>query len=391
MTGLYIHVPFCRRRCEYCDFITDAGMTKFIPAYLHALVKEVRFVGERVGKITDPIGSVYLGGGTPSLLSAQQVSGLLAEVRSHFEVIANAEVTLEANPGTTSSLDFGGLLATGVNRLSFGAQSFLDQELKSLGRIHTVDQILTSFTQARKAGFKNISLDLIFGIPGQTLETWQTSLDAVIALYPEHLSLYSLILEEGTPLFERVKEGTVVLPESDRVADMYLLAREALAKSGYEQYEISNWAREERIESVHNKVYWHNQPYHAFGTGAHRRFDDYRSSNVENTIEYIRRMTIDQPLEPDWISPATAEVLEITPKVSMQETMMLGLRLVREGVSEREFFERYQQQMSDVFAKEIRHILARGLVEWVELTNGRALRLTQPGMMIGNQAFMEFV
>jgi len=391
MTGLYIHIPFCLRRCEYCDFITDAGMTKIIPAYLHSLVKEIRFVGDLVGKGQESVGSIYIGGGTPSLLRAQQVAEIIDEVANQFVVAEHAEVTLEANPGTTQALDFAGLLGAGVNRLSLGAQSFVEKELIALGRIHTVDQIKRSFVQAREAGFNNISLDLIFGIPGQTLQTWQSSLEAVLALRPEHLSLYSLILEDGTPLFERVKEGSVCLPDSDLVADMYLLARDLLLRTGFVHYEISNWAREENLESAHNKVYWRNQPYHAFGTGAHRRFNDYRTSNVENTIEYIRRMMTDQPLEPHSISPATAEVLEITPEISMQETMMLGLRLVREGVSEREFFERYQQQMSYVFAKEIRHILARGLVEWVESTNGRALRLTQAGMMIGNQAFMEFV
>ena len=391
MTGLYIHIPFCLRRCEYCDFITEAGMTKIIPAYLNALLKEVRFVGEHSRNKDECISSIYLGGGTPSLLRADQVKTLLDQVKAQFQISEDAEVTLEANPGTTRTMDFEGLLAAGVNRLSFGAQSFHDDELKALGRIHSTAQITASFLLAREAGFVNISLDMIFGIPGQTLETWHESLRAALALKPEHLSLYSLILEEGTPLFDQVTQGKVRLPEGDVVADMYLLAREVLGKAGFGHYEISNWAREERLESQHNKVYWYNQPYHAFGTGAHRRLDNYRSFNVENTIEYIARMMAEQPLEPDWISHATAEVLEITPKTSMQETMMLGLRLVREGVSEKAFFERYQKEMTVMFAKEIRHILARGLVEWVSDANGRALRLTYQGVMVGNQAFMEFV
>ncbi|MGB4594327.1 MAG: radical SAM family heme chaperone HemW [Anaerolineaceae bacterium] len=391
MTGLYIHIPFCLRRCEYCDFITEAGMTKIVPAYLNALVKEVRFVGERSGKRGGPIESVYIGGGTPSLLRADQVKVVLGEVKQQFEVVKGAEVTLEANPGTTRSLDFGGLLEAGVNRLSFGAQSFLDDELKALGRIHSVEQIIASCEQARLAGFDNISLDLIFGIPGQTLETWKNNLQAVFALNPEHLSLYSLILEEGTLLFEHVSQGKMHLPEGDVVADMYLMARVMLGEAGFEHYEISNWAREERLESQHNKVYWHNQPYHAFGTGAHRCFDGCRSFNVENTIEYIGRMMSEPLLWENWLSPATAEVLEVTPKISMQETMMLGLRLVREGISERAFLDRYGQEMTSVFAKEIKRILARGLVEWVDGSDGRVLRLTQQGVMVGNQAFMEFV
>lgn len=387
MTGVYIHIPFCLRRCAYCDFITDARMSKIIPAYLDGLLKEIRFVGQNNIAEHSEIGSIYFGGGTPSLLRADQVKRVIDEIIARFAVEKSAEITLEANPATSVEINFAGLLKAGINRLSLGAQSFINSELTVLNRIHSVEQITQSVEQARQEGFSNISLDLIFGIPGQTLETWCESLSAALMLDVEHLSLYSLILEEGTPMAKAVTAGEVKLPDDDEVADMYALAREKLRSGGYEHYEISNWAKRPELESRHNKVYWLNEPYHGFGTGAHRRLDNYRSNNTLDTLDYLRRMNEGVLDKPEFISPATVECFQITPKVSMQETMMLGLRLVREGVSARRFRERYCVDIEEVFAKEVRHLLNRGLAEW----QGRTLRLTSQGLSVGNQAFMEFV
>lgn len=366
-------------------------MSKIIPAYLDGLLKEIRFVSQNDDARHANIGSIYVGGGTPSLLRADQVKRVIGEISTRFEVEKCAEITLEANPATSAEIDFARLLNVGINRLSLGAQSFIAEELTALNRIHSVKQITQSVAQAREVGFTNISLDLIFGIPGQTLETWSESLSAALALGVEHLSLYSLILEEGTPMAKAVAAGQVRLPDDDEVADMYELAREKLQSGGYEHYEISNWAKRPELESKHNKVYWLNEPYHGFGVGAHRRLDNHRSNNTLDTLDYLRRMNQGTLDKPEFISPATVDCVQITPEVSMQETMMLGLRLVREGVSDRKFRERYGVDMGNVFAREIRHLLRRGLVEWIELPQDRMLRLTPRGVGVGNQAFMEFV
>lgn len=391
MTGLYVHIPFCLRRCEYCDFITDAGMTKIIPAYLNALEKEIQFTGWRVSDAYREISSIYFGGGTPSLVRSDQIYRLMESIRRHFTVLEDSEVTLEANPGTAKSIDFEGLVAAGVNRLSLGAQSFVESELRALGRIHSVQQTIETVNQARNGGFRNISLDLMFGIPTQTDASWQMSLKSALDLNVDHLSLYSLILEPGTPLFDRVEDGKVKLPEGDLVADMYSYAREMLCEAGFEQYEISNWARELSFESKHNKTYWLNHPYHGFGTAAHRRIGYHRSSNMDDTISYIDRMNRGEIIDDTAVSIAISNLLEIDWITSMKETLMLGLRLLREGVSERGFLARYGQDLESVFAKEIRHLMARGIVEWAETSNGRCLRLTYNGVMVGNQAFMEFI
>jgi len=391
MISVYIHVPFCVRRCLYCDFITYAGQQAWLPAYVEAAIKEIHWLGSSTGKIDEPAQTVYFGGGTPSLLSIRQVEALLAAVDLSFGLMQNAEITLEANPGTLTLDYLRELRATGVNRLSLGVQSFSDAELAQLGRIHTCEEAMESIFWARQAGFENLSLDLIFGLPKQSLRVWENNLREVIRIHPEHLSLYNLIVEEGTPLAEQIANRKIPAPDEDLAADMYELTMDFLASAGYEQYEISNWATSPEFESRHNKAYWQMTPYLGIGAAAAGFAENVRTVNTPSIPVYIRRISDQESTLPFPLSEANNERIFVENFTQMQEIMMLGLRLTREGVSQAEFQHRYGKDMVMVFPQEIARLLDKGLVEWVNLANGQHLRLTRHGRMLGNQAFMEFV
>jgi len=386
MTAVYIHFPFCVQRCQYCDFITYAGMSHFIPTYLGALKKEMRLVMTGA-KSAD---TIYFGGGTPSLLTPGQVDELLHTIDELIGTNPMAEITLEANPGTVSLESLQSLRKVGVNRLSLGIQSFLDSDLRILGRIHSAKQARESITDAQQAGFDNISLDFIFGLPGQTLQAWQQNLELALSYGVQHLSLYSLIIEPGTPFERQVESGKMQLPDDDLVADMFELAMDFLPKHGFQQYEISSWALGTENESRHNKVYWNNQDYFGLGAGAHGKVGDFRVQNVPTIADYIQKM---DPANENIgrFSPALEEKLFVDEKTAMQERMMLGLRLTREGVSETEFRSRHQTEMRTVFQQEIGRIIKNGLAEWQTQADGEHLVLTHRGIMLGNQAFQEFV
>ncbi|NLC13449.1 MAG: radical SAM family heme chaperone HemW [Chloroflexi bacterium] len=358
MTAVYIHFPFCVQRCQYCDFITYAGVSHFIRPYLAALHKEMRLVLPG----TEEADSVYFGGGTPSLLRPGQVAELIQIVDSMIGFDPNAEITLEANPGTVTLESLMALRKSGVNRLSLGIQSFLEEDLQILGRIHSVQQAKESIRDAQLAGFSNISLDLIFGLPGQTLKAWQRNLEEVLACGIQHLSLYSLIIEPDTPFERMVDSGDLVLPDEDLVADMFELAMDFLPKHGFQQYEISSWALGEDNESRHNKVYWKNSEYFGVGAGAHGKVGNYRVQNVITIAGFIQKMEKASD-EQAQFSPALEEKIFVDKFTAMQESMLLGLRMTMEGVSESTFRNRHHADMSIVFQDEIDRILKNGLGE----------------------------
>lgn len=389
--SLYLHIPFCRRRCGYCDFNTYAGQGAQIPAYVTALCRELRGVAQAAGENLR-VHTVYFGGGTPSLLEPDQVARILAEIRAGFDLQADAEITLEANPGTVTQEGLCALRAAGVNRISLGMQSALPAELATLDRQHHPGDVGQAVGWARKAGINNLSLDLIYGIPGQTLPGWQASLEAALELRPQHLSLYSLTLEPGTPLQRRVAGGQVASPEDDLAADQYELAMDQLAAAGYEQYEISNWARRnaagELLCSRHNLQYWLGEPYLGLGAGAHGYAGGFRTANVLRIGTYLNRMVKDTR-EVFPFSPANASRVAIDRKNAMQETMMVGLRLTQVGVSRERFLERFGVEMESVFGPEIDLLTQQGLLEW---SGGHeSLRLTRRGRLLGNRVFREFV
>ena len=336
------------------------------------------------------VDTIFFGGGTPSLMKAEWIENLIDCVRGEFGLANDAEISLEANPGTLLPGLTDRLLEAGLNRLSIGIQSFAERDLALLGRIHSPSQAMDAILAARQAGFTNISLDLMFGIPGQSLADWQANLQQAVALEPNHLSLYSLILEPGTQLFDDVEAGRLQAASDDLSADMYELAMDSLGKEGFSHYEISNWSRGETFEAKHNKIYWKNQPYLGVGAGAHSSLIGLRVANTPSIEDYIQRLGELRSGDRSAF-PAAEDTLQIEPYTMQQETMMLGMRLTREGVSAREFQERYGVEIQDVFPKELERILARKLVEWQNFPDGPHLLLTKGGVLLGNQVFQEFV
>lgn len=390
--SLYLHIPFCRHRCGYCDFNTTAGLEALIPAYVDALRREIRLAGEAAGERL-PVHTVFFGGGTPSLLPTEAVAGILDEIREHFEVLAGAEISLEANPGTVSFEALQGLWAAGINRLSFGMQSADPAELAFLERQHDVFDVFRAVEWSRGAGFTNLSLDLIFGLPGQRLDGWARTIETALLLKPEHLSLYALTVEEGTPLHRWVRRGLAPLPDDDLAAEMYELASKRLESAGFEQYEISNWAardkRERDLSCRHNLQYWRGLPYLGFGAGAHGYAGGVRTANVNGVRAYIQAcQNAAAAVFP--AGPAAIARDRLTARAEMQEMMMVGLRLTKEGVSAAGFLQRFGMPLEDVFQRQIQKLVAAGLLEW-EGENKSALRLTKRGRLLGNRVFMEFV
>lgn len=382
--ALYLHIPFCAARCAYCDFNTYAGLEDWFEPYTAALAQEVRTAGAQRGR--PAVHTIFIGGGTPTVLPADLLARGLTACREAFDVAAGAEITSEANPGAVDRPRFAALRALGVNRLSIGVQSFDDAELRWLGRIHTADEAAAAFRAARAVGFDNINLDFIYGLPGQSAAAWTRTLARAIALEPEHLSLYSLTVEPGTPLAAQVSRGEVAATDDDLAADLYELACERLAAAGYEQYEISNWARADKAAAQHahhqcrhNLVYWRREPYLGFGAGAHSFEAEQRWWNVRPVPEYVARITHGRPAE------AGREVLDR--RTAMGEAMMLGLRLVSEGMPDARFRARFGVGLDEAFGDVIARLVGRGLLERLP----DRVRLTPAGRLLGNRVFAEFL
>ena len=379
--SLYLHIPFCRKKCTYCDFNTYAEMDGSFAAYTAALCREIRRMGEY--RRRPPVRTIFIGGGTPTVLTISQLSQILQACFAAFDVLPDAEITSEANPGTVDESYLRELLALGVNRLSFGAQSFNPAELTMLGRIHSADSIETTIAAARRAGGHNLNIDLIYGLPNQQLPHWRHTLERAIALGVEHISLYSLTLEHGTALRAQVVRGELPPPDSDLAADMYELADVLLAKAGYRQYEISNWAKP-GYHCKHNLTYWRNQPYLGMGPGAHSFENHRRWWNVRHVQAYIDTVSAQTEPHPH---PALADFETIDRRLEMGETMMLGLRLTAAGVSRADFSARFGMPPEAVFGTEIAKLKAMGLLD----ADTHRLKLTAPARLLGNRVFAEFL
>ena len=388
--SLYVHIPFCRRRCGYCDFNTYAGMESWIAHYSAALKQEITEVALAAGARL-PVGTVFWGGGTPSLLPIEQIALIQNAYSQYYALLSDVEITLEANPGTVSLSWLTELRRLGFNRLSFGMQSANPDELRLLDRAHAPQDVQSAVAWSRQAGFDNLNLDLIYGLPNQRLSDWQNTLSAALQLEPEHLSLYSLIVEPGTPLAAQVESGRLPPPDDDLAADMMDLAAEVLSAAGFMQYEISNFARGLDHSCRHNLQYWRNLPYLGFGAGAHGSAAGWRTANLAPIPVYINALTA----SPEWpaypFSPANAERNPIDRWTEVQETLMVGLRLTHEGVSLKEFADRFDVDLMTLFDATIDRLQAQGLLEWAELEFGKALRLTSHGRLLGNQVFAAFI
>ncbi len=370
--ALYVHIPFCRSRCAYCAFNTYAGLEALIPTYGEALCAEIRAAP------SVPAYTVYLGGGTPSLLPPDTLARILQCLREHFPLQPDMEMTLEANPGTVDRAYLQAARELGINRLSLGVQSVHPDELRLLGRRHTWEEAVAAMDAARAAGLDNVNLDLIYGLPGQTPSRWQETLEAALALGPDHLSLYALTLEEGTPLQGQVARGEIPPPNDDAAAEMYEWAEARLERAGYIHYELSNWARSDRHFCRHNLTYWYNEPYLGLGAGASSWWGGRRWTNVRHPEEYIRRLSAGRSV--------AEEMEEIPLRLEMGETMMMGLRLVA-GMSDGRFRARFGMGMAEVFGVELSRLAGQGLLEW----DGQTARLTPRGRLLGNWVFREFI
>jgi oxygen-independent coproporphyrinogen-3 oxidase len=375
--GIYIHIPFCRARCSYCDFATGTYESTLAESYVRALAREIETFD--TVRESDAVDTIYFGGGTPSLLTTRQLTQILDAVRRRFRVEESAEVTLEMNPGTVTAEGLREFRAAGVNRASFGAQTFDDRELKRLGRTHTADDTRRTLRLLRGAGFDNISFDLIAGLPRQTLEAWERNLKEALALRPEHLSLYLLEVHEGTPLAQQIREGRYPLPDPDLAAEMYSLMVEHTVAAGYEQYEISNFCLEGR-GSRHNMKYWMGEPYFGFGCSAHS-FDGRASrwSNERDARAYVGLV--------EGEGSAVVETTELDARALSAEALFLGLRLLGRGVNLAEHRARFQRDVLADHAEDLARFDEAGLIE----IDGDVLRLTHAGALLSNEVFSAFV
>ena len=378
MTGVYVHIPYCVKKCAYCDFCSvpcDATAEQ----YPDALCREIELSRDRL-PYEGPVPSVFFGGGTPTVLPAQALVRILETVRRTYDVRSDAEITVECNPGTAQYADFVKLRAAGFNRLSLGLQSANDELLKAVGRIHTCDQFLTAYRAARDAGFRNINVDLMHGLPGQTQEDYLDTLQKVCDLGPEHISAYALILEEGTPLYRRVQAGEIALPCEDDVADMEDAGMAYLKEQGYERYEVSNFARP-GYACRHNLIDWNDEPYLGFGVAAHSSArgegEWLRWSNTESIPEYLRKLRRGRL--------PTAETLHIRKKEEMFEVVMLGLRKVA-GIPHEAFLDRFGLPLEQAFPDAWLNVQANGW--WIDDHTRHAL--TPQGMDHLNTALCYF-
>ena len=423
--ALYLHVPFCETKCPYCDFNTYAAIESLMPGYVSALANEIEQWGSWLGH--PQLSSLFFGGGTPSYLPTRDIKRLMRAVRSSFDLPDDAEATLEANPGDCTRERLQAVRSAGINRLSIGVQSFDDNELRLLGRRHSAEQASAAISAARTAGFDNLSIDLMFGLPYQFASTWEHTVHEAVAHAPEHVSAYALTLEGGTPMEADVTQGHLPEPDADLAAEMYLLAQRTLTAAGYEQYEISNWSKPGQA-SRHNLTYWLNRPYLGVGPGAHGFVKPNRSSGESRELQlgggsrtsntparspqlknadlpphgvrfatvrapraYIERATAwraEGPLTAATLREAGAvdSVEEIDEPTAAAETMMMGLRL-NDGVSDAAFRERFGRGITERFPTAVDECVELGLVEWSE----DRLRLTEEARLLGNEAFRRFV
>lgn len=367
---LYVHIPFCVKKCDYCDFLSGYGSRERQESYVRALLAEIENLEE--GKDREVV-SVFIGGGTPSLIDAVHINAVMTSLRAKFRFSPETEISMEANPGTLTEAKLEVYRDCGINRLSLGLQSAKDKELKMLGRIHTYEEFLKSYSMARKAGFSNINIDLMCAIPGQTYESWTENLRIAAQLQPEHISAYSLIVEEGTPFARRELD----LPDEDTEYRMYEDTAGILAAYGYHQYEISNYAKE-GFACRHNIGYWRRTEYLGIGLGASSLYENQRFSNTEDMEGYLAGSRVPERIR------RNRELLSV--REQMEEFMFLGLRMT-EGICEEEFQKQFGRTLPEIYGTVLEKYKAMG---FLEQENG-SWRFTRAGIHVSNQILADFL
>lgn len=394
--GIYIHIPFCVKKCNYCDFLSfplsDNGavpgelQTDMVSEYCNAMCNELCSYSYCAGAYQ--VKTIYFGGGTPSILDGQSIEKVLTQIRSVFDVDSDAEITLECNPGTTEWHHFQDYRSMGINRLSIGLQSSHNEMLKKLGRIHTVEQFEQQYHEARLAGFDNISIDLMSALPGQTLAQYQKDLRYVVALEPEHISSYGLIIEEGT-MFANSPSILKELPEEDLAVAMYEETERALTRAGYHRYEISNYSKKGK-ESRHNSSYWNGISYLGIGVGASSYLGEQslRFCNVSDLKQYL--LWFQQRVEPDILRSLRREEEWLSPEDEMEEFMFLGLRQMR-GVCLQKFQSKFGVSMESVYGDVLQKHISRDNLYMYDNQGETMLALTRAAIPISNQIFVDFM
>lgn len=373
--GLYLHIPFCMQKCGYCDFLSATGSGEEKENYVQALEKEIRSYGDFAKGYR--VSTVFVGGGTPSCLEADQTERIFGAIRDTFEIEKMPEISMEMNPGTVTDGKLQAYKNCGINRLSMGLQSVRNSNLKLLGRIHTFEEFLESFRLAREAGFQNINLDLISSLPGQTKESWAEELETAAKLSPEHISVYQLILEEGTPFYEAYAGHPELLPDEEMSRAIYETTEEVLGEYGFHQYEISNYAKEGR-ECRHNLKYWERGDYLGLGLGAASMVRNMRMSNTGDMNTYLEKCKEPKTMRTD------VQFLEEPQQI--EEFMFLGLRKTR-GISKKEFRRIFGRDIELVYEKALEKLLSNGML----LEKKDRLYLSKEGVLLSNTVLSEFL
>lgn len=384
--GIYIHIPFCKKKCYYCDFCSYEGKDSYIPRYIKCLKQEMKEVGQANQQdVLDGkdrpflVNTIYIGGGTPSLLNSEYIVKILQTIKENYKVNEQPEITIEVNPGTVTLEKLQDYFENGINRISIGLQSTYDTLLKQLGRIHTYQEFLDTYYLARQVGFENINIDLMLGLPNQTLQEIQNSVEEVIGLEPEHISVYSLIIEEGTKLEKQIQVGELTLPDEVLEREMYWKTKQLLEQNGYIHYEISNFAKE-GYQSKHNSNCWEQKGYIGFGAGAHSYTNRIRYSNIESVEDYIKNYE-EGRIENNFVfhEKQNQEAVQ-------KEFMLLGLRKIQ-GISIQEFKSQFVANPIYLYHEQLERLTNNQLVE----IDGNRIKLTKKGVDLANIVWEEFV
>lgn len=368
---LYVHIPFCIKKCDYCDFLSFSMGSREKKEYVSALKRELQAAAAECEGET--VSSVFLGGGTPSVLDEGQIEAILTCIKESYQLTEDCEISMEANPGTLHAEKLREYLQCGINRLSLGCQSTIEKELKSLGRIHSFEEFVENYEMARNIGFCNINVDLMSAIPGQDIKAWEKNLQTIAGLEPEHISAYSLIVEEGTPFYERELQ----LPSEEEERQMYEMTAEILEAYGFHQYEISNYAKKGK-ECRHNIGYWQRVDYLGVGLGASSLRHNCRFSNTRAMEKYLRDAGNPEKIRENW------EKLSVQDQ--MEEFMFLGLRMT-EGISRKKFLKEFGKTLEEIYEQPLRKLEKLELLE----TEGDCVKLTRKGISLSNQVFVEFL
>ena len=390
--AIYIHIPFCRKRCGYCDFNTFIGLDHLLEKYVGCVLEEIAIFSTLFNS-DHFVQTIYFGGGTPTIMPVLFYAKIINTISNHFSMAEIPEISSEANPIELDLNYLSGLHDAGINRLSIGMQSVVKKELEILERLQHPEDVSQAVLNSKNARFKNINLDLIYGIPTQTLRSFQLSVKSAVSLKPQHLSIYGLSLEQSTPLAQKIQKGLIPEVNEDMAGDMYAWIMERMHTMGFRQYEISNWALEDNdidFRCFHNLQYWRNRDYLGIGAGAHSFIESRRWSNTNLIQNYIGSIFKDK-LSSEFGHMAIAEHKQLSKMDIIKETLMMGLRLTEEGINTEQFTKRFSFKIEDIYFDQIEKLMALGLIEYKSFNKSRILRLTKKGRMLGNQVFLEFI